>query len=781
MNKQNFDLKLEIFHRAQQMSAMEKKLARMDELEEEVQRLRGVEDELQELQHVEEDNQRLRESNDELRQELDNRDQAVTEAVDLICQLEAKLDELEGKGNQSRPSSSTSSNAGGADATPRQGQRTGRTIEIPERTSSRQRVTREPRRNLQAEPPRHLQRAPSFLREENKSTAALRGLYVPNGDPTQSTMSLITKSESMNSMNDAAEAASPRLSALSECSDLHSEEPPGPPQEEDVGQVETASHEDNSTTGSSDTVGLQQEEERRREQISKWIPPVSELSLKDSPKSPKRKNRASMFELSNRTPPEGDLNINDPRQRVRVDGFFGRLPPTPDTMGTARAVRTDRSNGGSSDQEQLEKMRHRLGPSQSSGELTAGQSSENSGKTTSFDSDLSDSSRDELSDEKNDSPSVRNHHKSLQEPTPSSSVVTPKDSTQTARAAKRHTVNLPSSSPPLTPQEWVDAANVNPRSRKEGPRKSNRRETHSGTPTASDLQSVARSSVAGHPTQQQRRYSMDSAVRSSESSSPEPILDPEALEHDLKSTRPIPDDVSEASSRRVNMRPSFLNRLANSRRLQPSPGSDSTRSDSKDTSIGAPAPVIPKARNTPEPTTDKRPTTSRAEPRPSTSHQHQHQHQHKNLPHGPTEANLRSHKAATKSVVSNREYKDKDKEKEKDKDNKRRGSLGIFGWMIGAGSTASSSKRTETSPPGSTLQPHIAVRSRSSRPSPRSAGAAPHTPHPSPASQVSPPSQNSGSQAKGVKMNHPNSSSCSSSIGSEGRRPRYVDRRSRRG
>lgn len=334
---------------------------------------------------------------------------------------------------------------------------------------------------------------------------------------------------------------------------------------------------------------------------------------------------------------------------------------------------------------------------------------------------------------------------------------------------------------------------MNPRSRKEVPppaRKSNRRETHSGTPTSSDLQSIARSSVVGHQQQQQqkqqpiqRRYSMDSAVRSSESSSPEPILDPAALEQDLKSPRPIPDDVSEASSRRVSMRPSFLNRLANSRRLQSSPGSESTRSDSKDTSVGAPAPVVPKARNTPEPA-EKKPTTASATNRAEQHHQQQQSkaaaNQHKNLPHQSTEPNLRSHKTA-KSVVSNKEYKDKDKDKDKDK---RRGSLGIFGWMIGAGSTASSSsRRTETSPPATTLQPHIAVRSRSSRPSPRSAGAAPHTPHPSPASaSVSPPSQSSQQQqSKGIKMSHPNSSSCSSSVGSEGRRPRYVERRSRRG
>lgn len=95
INKQNFDLKLEVFHRTQQVAGLARKLERMHELEEEMKRLHGLEDEVQELRNAEEDNQRLRESNDVLNNEIDKRDHAVTEAVELICQLEARVEELE--------------------------------------------------------------------------------------------------------------------------------------------------------------------------------------------------------------------------------------------------------------------------------------------------------------------------------------------------------------------------------------------------------------------------------------------------------------------------------------------------------------------------------------------------------------------------------------------------------------------------------------------------------------------------------------------------------------
>ncbi|KAL8655244.1 MAG: hypothetical protein Q9226_003128 [Calogaya cf. arnoldii] len=75
LDKQNFDLKLEIFQRRQRSDALELKAAKVDE--------------------VEIQNDELRQLNDDLLQELEKRDQAVGEAVSLICELEAKVARLE--------------------------------------------------------------------------------------------------------------------------------------------------------------------------------------------------------------------------------------------------------------------------------------------------------------------------------------------------------------------------------------------------------------------------------------------------------------------------------------------------------------------------------------------------------------------------------------------------------------------------------------------------------------------------------------------------------------
>src|ERR1700722_3580060 len=86
------------------MAALEKKLERMQEMERALERMHDLEDELDELREAEENNQRLRESNEQLRLELDKRDQAINEAVELICRLEAKIDELQAGRPASRPS-----------------------------------------------------------------------------------------------------------------------------------------------------------------------------------------------------------------------------------------------------------------------------------------------------------------------------------------------------------------------------------------------------------------------------------------------------------------------------------------------------------------------------------------------------------------------------------------------------------------------------------------------------------------------------------------------------
>lgn len=75
MQKQNFDLKLELFHRRQRMAV----------LEEEVERLRALET----------DNAELQEVNEQMLRELEKRDQAVQEAVGMICMLEDRVRRLE--------------------------------------------------------------------------------------------------------------------------------------------------------------------------------------------------------------------------------------------------------------------------------------------------------------------------------------------------------------------------------------------------------------------------------------------------------------------------------------------------------------------------------------------------------------------------------------------------------------------------------------------------------------------------------------------------------------
>ncbi|KAL8933394.1 MAG: hypothetical protein Q9211_005804 [Gyalolechia sp. 1 TL-2023] len=91
INKQNFDLKLEVFHRRQRNEALEAKAIKADE--------------------VESQNEELRQVNDDLLQELEKRDAAVQEAVTLICDLEARIDQLEKEQSSNQRSSTMPANS----------------------------------------------------------------------------------------------------------------------------------------------------------------------------------------------------------------------------------------------------------------------------------------------------------------------------------------------------------------------------------------------------------------------------------------------------------------------------------------------------------------------------------------------------------------------------------------------------------------------------------------------------------------------------------------------
>lgn len=126
MNKLNFDLKLEVFHRTQQMKILEQKLERMAEMEEQIAYMDELEAEVHELRAAAKENKTLREANQQLRSDFDNRDQAVVEAVDLICQLEAKIEVLENGGRISKMSMSRPRTADGSDVLTPKGRRIGR-------------------------------------------------------------------------------------------------------------------------------------------------------------------------------------------------------------------------------------------------------------------------------------------------------------------------------------------------------------------------------------------------------------------------------------------------------------------------------------------------------------------------------------------------------------------------------------------------------------------------------------------------------------------------------
>jgi len=90
--KLNFDLKLEVYHRREKVEELERKVHLLEE---------SLEKSLKEKVELRSENGRLRsdnkdllDMNEELLGELETRDKAVDEAVDLICSLEERVDTL---------------------------------------------------------------------------------------------------------------------------------------------------------------------------------------------------------------------------------------------------------------------------------------------------------------------------------------------------------------------------------------------------------------------------------------------------------------------------------------------------------------------------------------------------------------------------------------------------------------------------------------------------------------------------------------------------------------
>lgn len=214
INKQNFDLKLEVFHRRQRNEVLESKVEKFQELEA--------------------DNEELQSINEELVLELEKRDVAIQEAVGLICELEAKNEELQmavvkmdftQSSSTSDPEpvkqgngiigSSLSTISGMRGSGPSRGTDVGlqTDLQAPSEHSLSAPDTLSPPKAKSA------RRLPSFIRDTKKSTNVLRSMYSNDGNASFVSLarpSSLFSGDCDDDYLDRQMTNSPRLSILSE-------------------------------------------------------------------------------------------------------------------------------------------------------------------------------------------------------------------------------------------------------------------------------------------------------------------------------------------------------------------------------------------------------------------------------------------------------------------------------------------------------------------------------------------------------------------------------------
>lgn len=354
INKQNFDLKLELFHRRQRTDALEAKLGRLDVLEHDNKELQGI--------------------NEELLLELEKRDVAVREAVGLICDLEARLEEVEPLVAALRPSTTTpelefqpcndsvalseqqlSQTDSALPSTPP----TARMLDYRKDSQA----ARTPVDKLAPGVEKRPWRTPSFLRENKKSTRALRSLYSSDGYSTPGNPSVFSlpRPVSIFSADDQKLEAdpdgfilnSPRLSMLSESSFLSVY---GNAKGSDLISAKKKEHRPYDESSSEDEHPLQGSKQHNPN-IHKWINESKRTPPKRTFAKERRGDRFSSIDevvddVPNETQPvqrARRISTRSPSRQKREElvnfqplpplggSMFGHevLPPTPDTMSTS--------------------------------------------------------------------------------------------------------------------------------------------------------------------------------------------------------------------------------------------------------------------------------------------------------------------------------------------------------------------------------------------------------------------------------------------------------------
>ncbi|KAK3680840.1 hypothetical protein B0T22DRAFT_388709 [Podospora appendiculata] len=366
LHKQNFDLKLELFHRRERQSTLEE---RLDKLETE----KAQTDQM----------------NDQLIQELEKRDKAVEEAVGMIVVLEARVEQLLREREMVR-----------------QVEQEGI---FPTRPESPSPAVAPKMKFLQLpklEEDKVLNRMPSFLSERSENTENLRNVYL---GVRGSVLSLPPTAEESNETDRMNGISSPTLSVLSESSFLSvygqkyngssppaNDSPPaldgGPPALDGAGRSRGPSiyHSErlradagtptdhrriSASRGVASAPGHYQNINdvldeggsrlQRFEKIEKTMASTTDTSRPSTLTTDKYRYCPRPTQTQNQ--PRTKQEKRDALQRVLTQGSLGRdiphhhrLPPTPDTVSTSTLYRYQNSNDTLSREQSLVNERSSL-------------------------------------------------------------------------------------------------------------------------------------------------------------------------------------------------------------------------------------------------------------------------------------------------------------------------------------------------------------------------------------------------------------------------------------
>jgi hypothetical protein len=356
IKKENFDLKLQLFHQRQKRTTLEQQL----------------EERIESMAALVEENTQLREANDRLSREVQKTQQAVDEAVAIICDHEEKLADLGLIDDDTRPSTarpdnvasekpvSPQSNGVGASMTPTK-------FEVPDRGSSKRAIHSGESRGRRSATPRiskSSRRTRSFLRESSGSTSALRSIYLIDENKSKGAFSVMSMTGSMFLREDPDPETmtmdSPRLSVLSESSFMsvygspkHLDLNDGRPGRDDIIFSDTPLKNQRvhqwikSREGLTDdvrrstSISTTNETEAAPKGVSE--PENDAAPAPNVPKLPKELPEAHQTPIVHKAKIPKPYKMDSPSLAGPIFSRDAALPPTPDTMSTSNPDAPNRS------------------------------------------------------------------------------------------------------------------------------------------------------------------------------------------------------------------------------------------------------------------------------------------------------------------------------------------------------------------------------------------------------------------------------------------------------